>query len=355
MTYQPRSTWTTEPNRAVAIKQTQRHLTWHYPGFGSRSIKTATWSHDRCLRQIKAWERMHRARGSKAIEYNYFACAHGHVIEGRGNRQNAANGIGSANRAGQSCQVLVGDTEPLSAGHLRAMTACAQRVEGLHPGITSVQYGHRHWVSTSCPGSAVMSAIPIRPGKTVETAPTAKADPERPWLTSPRVKGMTTEQVRGIQAAVGVTVDGKYGDATGTAVRALQQDLDLTADGVWGPTTQEAVMSIQSEITALSKKLDDLPKKVWGIGGGPNAPMIARRFEKGSEHPETTLGSLTDRIVRQQIVPLRGEVAGLAKAIEQISHGDPVDLDQVREAARQGVTDALGDVTADVSVTVKGG
>ena len=29
MAYQSRSVWTTEPNRAVAIKQRQRHLTWH--------------------------------------------------------------------------------------------------------------------------------------------------------------------------------------------------------------------------------------------------------------------------------------------------------------------------------------
>ncbi|MCT1430555.1 peptidoglycan-binding protein [Brachybacterium muris] len=293
---------------------------------------------------------MHQARGSKAIEYNYFACPHGHVIEGRGNRQNAANGTGSANRAGQSCQVLVGDTEALSAGHLRAMTACAQRVEDLHPGITSVQYGHRHWVPTPCPGSAVMSAIPIRPGKAVATAPTAKADPERPWLNSSRVKGMTAEQVRAIQTAVGVKVDGKYGDATGGAVKALQEAVGLTADGIYGPTTEEAMTKLDD----ISKKLDQLPKLVWGIGGGPNAPMINRRFEKGSEYPETTLGSMTDRIVRQHIVPLRGEVAGLAKAIEQIGKGEPVDLDAVRAAARAGVADALGDVTADVQVTVKG-
>lgn len=350
MAYQSRSAWTTEPNRAVAIKQRQRHLTWHYPGFGNTSIRTAGWSHDRCLRQIKAWERMHQARGSKAIEYNYFACPHGHVIEGRGNRQNAANGTSSANRAGQSCQVLVGDTEPLSAGHLRAMTACAQRVEGLHPGITNVQYGHRHWVPTPCPGSAVMSAIPIRPGKAVATAPTAKADPERPWLSSPRVKGMTAEQVRAIQTAVGVKVDGKYGDATGGAVKALQEAVGLTADGIYGPTTEDEMTKLDD----ISKKLDQLPKLVWGIGGGPHAPMIGRRLEKGSEYPETTLGSMTDRIIRQHIVPLRGEVAGLGKAIEQIGKGEPVDLDAVRAAARQGVADALGDVTADVRVTVKG-
>lgn len=187
-------------------------------------------------------------------------------------------------------------------------------------------------------------------GMSVPLAPTAKPDPARPWLTSSRVKGMTAEQVRAIQAAVGVKADGKYGDATGGAVKALQEAVGLTADGIYGPTTEAAMATLDD----ISKKLDQLPKLVWGIGGGPHAPMINRRFEKGSEYPETTLGSMTDRIIRQHIVPLRGEVAGLGKAIEQIGKGEPVDLDAVRAAARAGVADALGEVTADVQVTVKG-
>lgn len=314
MAYQSRSAWTTEPNRAVAIKQRQRHLTWHYPGFGNTSIRTAGWSHDRCLRQIKAWERMHQARGSKAIEYNYFACPHGHVIEGRGNRQNAANGIGSANRAGQSCQVLVGDTEPLSAGHLRAMSDCAKRVEDLHPGITSVQYGHRHWVSTSCPGSAVMSAIPIRPGKAVATAPTAKADPERPWLSSSRVKGMTAEQVRAIQTAVGVKVDGKYGDATGGAVKALQEAVGLTADGIYGPTT-EAAMATLDDINKKADRLIAFGEQIyWRVDAklpaqinGAQAAIIKAIQESGKAQ------GLTDAQV-QQIASAAAEAAGRVSA-----------------------------------------
>lgn len=255
MSYQTRSVWTSEPNRAVAIKRRQVHLTWHFPGFGNASVRTATWDHARCLRQIKAWDRMHRARGSKAIEYNFFACPHGHVIEGRGDRQNAANGTRAANLPGQSCQVLVGDTEALTAGHLRAMVECATRLEHLHPGITRTQYGHRHWVSTTCPGSAVMAAIPVKPGSTVQTTPAPVQDPARPWLTSPRIAGLTTDQVRAIQSAVGVPADGKYGDATGTAVKALQTALDLTADGVWGPTTEETMTQLEAKIDALTKHI----------------------------------------------------------------------------------------------------
>ena len=352
MTFQSRSTWTTEPNRAPAIKQRQRHLTWHYPGFGNTSIRTAGWSHDRCLRQIKAWDRMHRARGSKAIEYNYFACPHGHVIEGRGNRQNAANGTGSANRAGQSCQVLVGDTEPLSAGHLRAMTDCAKRVEDLHPGITSVQYGHRHWVSTSCPGSAVMSAIPIRPGRAVATAPTAKADPERPWLSSPRVKGMTAEQVRAIQAAVGVKVDGKYGDATGGAVKQLQDALDLTADGVWGPTTERTVVALTDDIKALSSKIDQLPRRVLdepvaleGKWKGKRGTLRGLRAWYAEDLRQIKEGIATSRAAILEAVQETGREQGLTDAqVQKI----------VTAAAEAAARVGAEDVAEQLTVTVKG-
>src|SRR5690606_9998000 len=120
MAFQSRGAWTSRPNRAVKTRFKQKHLTWHYPGFGTDSVKTANWSHDRCLSQIDTWEKQHQARGSKNIEYNYFACAHGYLIEGRGNRQNGSNGTSASNRRGQSVQVLVGDNEPLTPGHRAA-------------------------------------------------------------------------------------------------------------------------------------------------------------------------------------------------------------------------------------------
>ena len=102
MAFQSRGAWTSRPNNAVKVRFKQKHLTWHYPGFGTDSVKTAGWAHSRCLSQIGTWEKQHQARGSKNIEYNYFVCSHGYVIEGRGDRQNAANGTSHSNRRGQS-------------------------------------------------------------------------------------------------------------------------------------------------------------------------------------------------------------------------------------------------------------
>lgn len=134
MPFQARAAWTTRPNRAVATKRRQRHLTWHYPGFGTDSVKTASCKRSRCLSQIDTWEKQHQARGSKNIEYNLFACSHGDLIEGRGNRQNDANGTSASNREGMSCQVLIGDYEPVTTEHRSAMRKADAWAEGKHPG-----------------------------------------------------------------------------------------------------------------------------------------------------------------------------------------------------------------------------
>ena len=117
----------------------------------------------------------------------------------------------------------------------------------------------------------------IRPNWSKASGPTApaqaKSDPAKPWTTSPRVASMPAAEVRAIQSELvdagypvgSYGIDGSYGDGTGTAVKQLQTDLGLTADGVWGPTTQEALMTIRSELKALSKKIDAIPREVMHI------------------------------------------------------------------------------------------
>lgn len=144
-------------------------------------------------------------------------------------------------------------------------------------------------------------------------------------------------------------VDGKYGPITAAATKQYQTDMGIEADGRPGPATRSHMEDTMAKIDDILTKLDALPKLVWGIGGGPHAPMIGRRLEKGSEYPETTLGSMTDRIVRQQLVPLRGEVAGLSKAVQQLAAGKGIDPEEIRKAVAAGVDDALGNLEVTVS------
>ena len=69
----------------------------------------------------------------------------------------------------------------------------------------------------------------------VEPAPPAGAAP-RPTLRRP----MKSEQVKVVQAKVGVTVDGAFGPNTEAAVRAFQRNHGLVPDGIVGPKTWAA-------------------------------------------------------------------------------------------------------------------
>ena len=214
---------------------------------------------------------------------------------------------------------------------------------GLRSRIAAVRFGGAPGPGTSAP------------------RPSSPADPAKPWTTSPRIAAMSSGEVRLIQAALGVPVDEIYGDQTGTATRDFQTLVGIPADGIYGPTTEEAMTTldrIEAIVTENQRRITETraqtsPKEVqravWGLGGGAGAPMISRRLEGGKEYPETTLGSLTDRIVRQQLVPLRGEVAGLSKAIEQLAEGKGVDPEEIKAAVAAGVDEALGSLEVTVS------
>ena len=110
---------------------------------------------------------------------------------------------------------------------------------------------------------------------------------------------------------------------------------------------------------------DDLKKiyeAVWF--GTSGAKLIGRRLEKGGEWPEATLGSLTDRIIRQQLQPLRNQVASqdaqiksLVGAVAAMSKGEPLDeaklLAGVKAAAESGVKGAIDSIENTTTVNIK--
>lgn len=108
---------------------------------------------------------------------------------------------------------------------------------------------------------------------------------------------------------------------------------------------------------------EEIFEAVWG---GPGTPLI-HNIELGrGEYPRTTLGALTDRIVRQQIVPFRQEVAAqnaqianLISALANVSKGEAFDeaklLAGVQAAAEAGVKSAIDSIetTETTTVTIK--
>lgn len=330
MAYYTRKHWTSTANAAVRVKRKQVHATLHYPGFGSSSVRTAGWSRERCFRQLRAWRNMHVGSGAyKEVAYNLYALPTGDVAEGRGNRQNGANGKSSANRAGMSIQVLIGDDEDLTMGHLAAIFEALALLERWHPGITSRQYGHSHWVSTRCPGPKVRAGIPYRAGAVPKdgggrgitgsvpglSGGLADVDDAQRWLTE-------------LGYAPG-PIDGIFGPKTEAATRQAQLDLGITpADGRPGPATRatlEAAVSTiddikaivtqnQAEIRRVPGKVLDEPVDLVGAWEGQTSTLRRMRAWYAEDLRQIKAGIATSRAAVLEAVQETGKAQGLTDA-----------------------------------------
>jgi hypothetical protein len=118
---------------------------WEGPGFGW------PWPHETCYSLVRGIQRYHMdAKGWADIAYNWLACPHGFVFEGRGfNTRSAANGTNEGNGSAYAVCYLGGARDPLTDEGKFALEA-AFLVSG-----ASHHNGHRDWKPTSCPGDPV--------------------------------------------------------------------------------------------------------------------------------------------------------------------------------------------------------
>ena len=128
------------------------------------------------------------------------------------------------------------------------------------------------------------------------------------------------------------------------------------------PTKPKPVKKEWYEMAIPQADLKNIHDAIWH--GTSGAKLIQNRLDKKGEWAETALGSMTDRIIRQQIAPLRNQVASqnaqiasLVGAVAAISKGEPFDeaklLAGVQAAAAAGVKNAVESI--DTTITVKGG
>lgn len=128
-----------------------------------------------------------------------------------------------------------------------------------------------------------------------------------------------------------IYLDGDPGTHQRAAVQTYQRARGLLADGWWGTNTNRFFE--EHDMTTVK---DELATAVWG-------------WIHGNE--DYNMGFFLRRVFHQQAAVL-GNQAGLLKAIEQLSAGQPVDLDAVKAAAEKGVADALAGLEADVTLTI---
>lgn len=110
------------------------------------------------------------------------------------------------------------------------------------------------------------------------------------------------------------------------------------------------------EDTLAKLDTDDYTNIAKAVWSGPGS-WVTNRTTKKREYAETTLGSIEDRVVRQQITPLRGAVAGLQEAVKQLAsnQGVAIDMAAVEAAAAAGAARAMTEgVDIEATVNLKG-
>ncbi len=248
------------PASAAADQPSTLGVKIHYEG--TPVSPDLTGDHTKCLQEwqaIRASHMANTAEGYVDVAYNFAACPHGYLLEGRGlGKETAANGNQPLNHAHYAIVGLVG-----SAGLTQPTDAM---LNGLRDGIDYLRAngagpeikGHRDGYPTDCPGDALYAWVQAgapRPGSTPapQPAPTPQPAPA-PAPSGPAWPGeylsvrspmLHDDNVRAWQQRMAdrgwsITVDGWYGNASAGICRQFQAEKGLTQDGIVGPLTWAA-------------------------------------------------------------------------------------------------------------------
>lgn len=248
------------PASAAPIQTSTKGVKVHYEGT-EVSTRLLT-DHEACIAEWKAIRKSHLANTKENysdIAYNYGACPHGFLLEGRGiGKRTGANGNQDLNRAHYAIVGLVGSeglTEPTDA----MLGAIRDGIELLrkHGAGTEIK-GHRDGYATSCPGGPlyawVQKGAPRPAGTVTETTPAkprvslahvvyaARHDPAAAQgHTSYKAEVLTVEKALKAEGLLSSTyVDGSFGTKTVEAYARWQRSpagggyVGNAADGIPG-------------------------------------------------------------------------------------------------------------------------
>lgn len=149
------------PTSAAPTQTSTKGVKVHYEGT-EVSTRLLT-DHDACIAEWKSIRKSHLANPTENysdVAYNYAACVHGYLLEGRGiGRRTGANGNQELNRAHYAIVGLVGDeglTEPTDA----MLSAIRDGIELLRRNGAGTEIrGHRDGHATTCPGPALYAWV----------------------------------------------------------------------------------------------------------------------------------------------------------------------------------------------------
>jgi hypothetical protein len=167
------------PASAAPTQTSTQGVKVHYEGTAV-STKLLT-DHAECLAEWQAIRKSHLANTKENysdIAYNYGACPHGYLLEGRGiGKRTGANGNQPLNRAHYAIVGLVGSeglTQPTDA----MLGAIRDGIELLrqHGAGTEIK-GHRDGYATECPGGPLYAWVQKGAPRPAGTQPTGPGTP----------------------------------------------------------------------------------------------------------------------------------------------------------------------------------
>lgn len=149
------------PVSAAPFQATAKGVKVHYEGTPVSTRLLA--DHDACIAEWKAIRTSHLANTTENysdVAYNYAACPHGYLLEGRGiGRRTGANGNQTLNQAHYAIVGLVGDeglTEPTDA----MLSAIRDGIDLLRRNGAGAEIrGHRDGYATACPGGPLYAWV----------------------------------------------------------------------------------------------------------------------------------------------------------------------------------------------------
>lgn len=174
------------PASAAPSQTSTKGVKVHYEGTAV-STKLLT-DHDACLDEWKNIRRSHLANTAENysdVAYNYAACPHGFLLEGRGlRRRTGANGNQALNQGHYAVLGLVGSsglTEPTDA----MLSAIRDGIDLLRKnGAGSEIKGHRDGYATACPGGPLYAWVQKGAPRPNATAPEPPKETTMPLTTA---------------------------------------------------------------------------------------------------------------------------------------------------------------------------
>lgn len=251
------------PASAAPDQATTQGVKIHYEGTPVSSDLLS--DHNKCIQEwkdIRASHLANKAENYSDVAYNYAACPHGYLLEGRGiGKRTGANGNQTLNRAHYAIVGLVGDsglTDPTP----EMLSALRDGIELLQAnGAGGEIKGHRDGYATSCPGEPLYNWVQAgAPRPNSQPTPVPAPGPSTPARYKTTIAGLeygygaNGDQVTEVGNALVAKGFGSHysegpgpnwTDADTLNYQDYQKSLgysDNEADGVPGPTSLQQLL-----------------------------------------------------------------------------------------------------------------